>query len=365
MTTFPSQPDQLTSEFFTTVLRSSGDLGPHREVTNFRSSTIGDGMSILGLVQRVELDYSEGDGPAGPTTVIAKFATPVEANRAIAMNTRMYQREVDFFHDIAPTMEMPLTKCYFATIDTETGDFVVVLEDLRNYRAGDQISGISADEAKLIIDSFAPLNAAYFGKVDQPLLADCMRIDTSYRDLFLPGVFGTWEMCRDKFPHFMTPEVLEALPRYIAAMSDLHRMMGERTQTLVHGDVRLDNVMFGSDPAQHPIVLIDWQAIMISNPMQDVAYMVSQSMETDIRRECEEDLIAHARDALTAHGVEGYTLEQARSDYDVAVLWIMCYPLIIGGVCDPANERSLALAEKVLRRSTATVTDRNLLALLP
>jgi hypothetical protein len=88
-------------------------------------------------------------------------------------------------------------------------------------------------------------------------------------------------------------------------------------------------------------------------------------MDTDLRREHEEDLIGYYRERVTDLGVRGYTLDQARADYDVAALWIMSYALIIGGVCDPDNERSVTLAELILRRSTQTASDRNLVALLP
>jgi hypothetical protein len=362
---FPTHPDELTAAWLTMALRKGGAIGEGQEVASFSSSTIGEGISLLGLVQRVELTYSDGGGSAGPASVVIKFAHPLEANRAIAMNTNMYWREIDFFRNIAPHVEMPLTACYHADIDLATGDNAVVLEDLRAYRAGDQVAGVSAAEAKQIIDAYAPLNAAFWGKTDQPLLADTMRIDTTYMETLPPGVFGTWERCRELFPHCMTEDVLASLPRYIDALLDLHKLMGARTQTLIHGDVRLDNVMFGQGDGQHPIVLIDWQAIMISNPMQDLAYLLSQSVDTEIRRAHEDELVAYYRDKVTELGVEGYTLEQATNDYDVAVLWIMCYPLIIGGAFDPANERGLALAELVLRRSTQTVTDRNLLRLLP
>ena len=365
MPTFPTQPDQLTAEWFTAMFRDAGVLGADRSVTSFESASVGEGLSLLGVVHRTELTYSEGDGAAGPDTVVIKFATLVEANRAIAMNTNMYQREIDFFRSIAPRVEMPLAACYFADIVKETGDNIVVLEDLKAYRAGDQLTGIDLGEAKAIIDAYVPLNAAFWGKTDDPLLDDCMRIDSSYVEPFLPGVYGTWERCRELFADSFAPDVLAALPRYIDSMRDLHRLMGERTQTLVHGDIRLDNVMFGQTAEQAPIVLIDWQAIMVSNPMQDLGYMLSQSMDTELRRAHEDELIAYYRDRITGLGVEGYTLEQARADYDVAVLWIMCYPVIIGGVCDPTNDRGRELAAQVIQRSTQTVSDRGLLSLLP
>lgn len=362
---FPVHPDQLTPQWLTMALREGGAIGDGLEVTGFTTATIGEGISLLGLVQRVSLTYSDGDSPVGPDSVVIKFAHPLEANRAIAMNTDMYWREIDFFRNIAPHVEMPLTSCYYAAIDRETGENAVVLEDLKAYRAGDQVAGIHADEARRIIDAYAPLNAAFWGKTDQPLLAETMRIDTTYRDTLPAGVFGTWERCRELFPHCITDDVMAALPRYVDSLLDLHTLMGQRTQTLIHGDVRLDNVMFGEGPEQHPIVLIDWQAVMISNPMQDLAYLLSQSVDTEVRRAHEDELVAYYCDKVTELGVEGYTLEQATEDYDVAVLWIMCYPLIIGGAFDPANERGLALTEAVLRRATQAVTDRNLLALLP
>ena len=71
----------------------------------------------------------------------------------------------------------------------------------------------------------------------------------------------------------------------------------------------------------------------------------------------------HAR--LTDLGVEGYSLEQCWDDYDVAVLYLLSYPLVIGGAFDAANERGKRLAEEVLRRSSQTVTDRGLLKLIP
>ena len=135
--------------------------------------------------------------------------------------------------------------------------------------------------------------------------------------------------------------------------------MGRRTQTLVHGDVRVDNVMFGPDD-QHPVVLIDWQAVMVSNPLQDLAYLLSQNLTVDDRRAHEDELVRYYFDQLVALGVTGYTLEQCWDDYDVGVLYLLSYPLIIGGAFDPANERGKQLAEEVLRRSSQTVTDRGL-----
>lgn len=362
-TTYPAQPEQLTNQWLTNALTDAGALTPGRSVTDFSVTNVGAGIGLLGLVVRANLTYDEGDPAPGPDSIVIKFATPVEANRAVAMNTRMYEREVTFFNTVAPSVAVPMPQCYYAAVDTTTGDNIVALEDLKAYRAGDQVEGVSVDGAKLIIDAIAPLHAAFWGKTDQPLLDNAMRIDTSYVESFPPSLDMTWENCVKLFPHAIAADVLPEVGRYVKRLRDVMTMMGQRTQTFIHGDVRLDNVMFGSGPDQHPVMLVDWQAVMVSNPGHDLSYMLTQSLDVDVRRAHESELVEYYHSALLRHGVTDYTLEQCFDDYDVGALFLFSYPLIIGGFCD-MTPRAVQLAEAILHRSSTAVSDRRLLRLL-
>lgn len=360
---FPAQPEELAPAWLTGALRGSGRLAPDRAVSSVAVTPVG--MGILGQVVRIHAAYDGGSPGAEPPTIVAKFAHPLEANRAIAMNTRMYEREVRFFNEIADRVAVPKPACYHAAVDTVTGENVVLLEDLGAYRAGDQVDGVTVDEARAIIDAVAPLHAAFWGRGDDAALADAMRIDSSYIEPFLPGLMGTWERAVAEFPHRIAPEVLPHVPRYVQAVGDLMRHMGTFPQTLVHGDVRLDNVMFGDGgEGRHPVMLIDWQAVMVSNPLQDLGYLLSQSLPVEARRAHERELVEHYHTRLVEHGVTGFDLAACWDAYDVAVLTFFCYPLIIAGVSVPDDPRSVALADAVLERSSAAVADRGLLAIL-
>ncbi len=361
---FPAQPEELTNEWLTTALTDAGALTPGRQVTGFSVTNVGAGIGLLGLVVRVSLEY-DGDPPApGPESIVVKFATPVEANRAVAMNTRMYEREVTFFNNVAPSVDVPMPVCYFAAVDTVTGDNIVALEDLKAYRCGDQVDGVGVDEAKLIIDAIVPLHAAFWGRTDQPLLDNAMRIDTSYAEAFPPSLDMTWENCVKLFPHAIAADVLPEVSRYVKGLRGVMKLMGQRTQTFVHGDVRLDNVMFGSGPDQHPVMLVDWQAVMVSNPVHDLSYMLTQNFDVEERRAHEAELVEYYHAGLLSHGVTDYSLEQCYDDYDVGALFLFSYPLIIGGFCDTSSPRAVQLAEAVLQRSSAAVSDRKLLSRL-
>ena len=364
MAKFPLQPEQLTNDWFTTTLRSAGVLGASNEVTSFDVSFIGDGVGLLGMVVRVALAYAS-TAESGPATVVIKFAHPVAENRAIAMNTNMYEREVTFFNSVAPDVDVPKPKCWFAEVDAETGGNCVVLEDMVGYRSGDQVAGASADEVRMIIDAIVPLHAKFWGKAEGRF-PGMMQINSSYIEPFMPGVEGTWQNCITQFGYCMTPGVVEAMPRYVSALREIMRRNGERTMTLIHGDVRVDNVMFGDGkPGLAPVVMLDWQAIMVSNPMQDLAWLLNSGFDIELRRKHEDEFLAHYCERLAAAGVSGYSIAQARDDYDMGLLWMLCYPVIIGGAFDPANSRGKALAEECLRRATAAVSDRGLLSRIP
>jgi hypothetical protein len=366
MAAFPIQPEQLTNEWLTTTLRSADALGDHNSVTGFGVSFIGEGVGLLGMVIRVALTYADTGPSAGPDSVVIKFAHPVPENRAIAANLNMYEREVKFFHDIAPEVDVPKPVCFFAGMDYETGSDIVVLEDLKRYRAGDQVAGVTTEEAKMVIDAIAPLHARYWGKTDTHLLRDMMRIDGNYVEPFTPSVTFTWQPALANFGYVVPDEVKAGVEAYAAKIPDIMRLMGQRTQTLIHGDVRMDNVMFGDgQPGLHPVVMLDWQAIMVSNPLQDLAWMLSACIPAEQRRATEDELVRYYHQALGNHGVTNYSIEQCFDDYDVALLFMFSYPIIIAGAFDPANERGKALAVESLRRSSQCVADRKLFSRIP
>ena len=364
MSTFPVLPEQLTNEWFTSMLRDAKKLGGDNTVTGFDVSYIGDGVGLLGMVIRVKLNYS-GAANAGPASVVIKFAHPVPENRAIAANLNMYEREVIFFNEVSSQVATPQPDCYFAAMNYDLGSNVVVLEDLNAYRAGDQVKGATVDEVKMVIDSIIPLHAKFWNKAAETF-PKMMRIDTSYIVPFAPSVQGTWQPALANFGYCFADGVKEAMPKYVDELPNIMRMLGNRATTLIHGDVRLDNVMFGDGkPGLQPAVMLDWQAIMVSSPMQDIAWLLNSGVAVEMRRKHEEEFLAYYCEKIAAAGVQGYTLDTARDDYNTALLFMMCYPVIIGGAFDPANERGKALAEEGLRRSTAAVADRGLLKLIP
>ena len=360
--TYPAHPSELTPEWLTTQLRTAGVLGDG-SVTGFTTTPVGEGIGMLGILVRAALTYDR-PAPDSPASIIAKFATPIEGNRAVALHFKLYEREVRFYRAIAPKVTARAPRCYGAEIDPINGDCVVLLEDLSAYRTGDQVEGCSAAQAKEIIEAVAPLHASFWGKVDDTDLDWVPHIDGDRQiEGMTGGCVAGWDPAIAQFGGVIAEEIKAAKDRFLPAVPELHRMMGRRTQTLIHGDVRLDNLMFGTNSNQHPVVLLDW-SMTVSSGLHDIAYLLSQNVTTAERRAHEKALLEHYRAQLAEQGVD-YPMDKIWDDYRVAVLYLFTYAIVIAGTLDPSNERGSAFMRELMARASATVVDHDLLTLLP
>jgi len=296
---------------------------------------------------------------------VAKFATTSEQNRAVAAAFRVYEREALFLRDVSSKTTAPIPAVYGVEIDVPSGEFVLLMEDLGGYRTGDQVAGCGLDEAKLVLDAIAPLHAAFWGTVDVPELAFAPRIDGDMQRVGMSGACAAgWDPCIERFGAVIPDSIKAARDRYTSQAEELHRRMGRLPQTLIHGDLRLDNVMFGETPDHRPAMVLDWQGVIISAAVQDVAYLLTQNLTTENRRAHEDTLLRHYHDRLVAEGVADYPYEQFVADYRLASLYLYVYAMVIGGTLDPSNERGLAFMGQLIDRACASIVDHDLLSLL-
>jgi hypothetical protein len=111
-------------------------------------------------------------------------------------------------------------------------------------------------------------------------------------------------------------EVLNGYPELVADWLMLHP---ERF-ALLHGDFRLDNLMFAPDGS---ITVVDWQTISVGLPARDLAFFVATSLTSEDRQAAERSLVSAYHDALLAEGVADYSPEQCFEDYRLGLLHVL------------------------------------------
>jgi hypothetical protein len=94
--------------------------------------------------------------------------------------------------------------------------------------------------------------------------------------------------------------------------------MRPRPFAVCHGDYRLDNLMF--PPEGDGVVAIDWQTLDIAPPARDLAYFIGTSLDVNVGRGAEEELVALYHAGLVQRGVDEYDLSRCLDDYRLGLL---------------------------------------------
>jgi aminoglycoside phosphotransferase (APT) family kinase protein len=75
------------------------------------------------------------------------------------------------------------------------------------------------------------------------------------------------------------------------------------TKCLIHGDFRLDNMLFDIHGGAEPIAVLDWQTVAVGNAMTDIGYFMGTGIGDALRRPHEAELLDLYCAEMTRRGV--------------------------------------------------------------
>ena len=360
----PADVASLDAAWLTQALRISGVLSMRSFVAACDAQQLGAGAGLIGAVGRVQLTY--GGAPTdAPTRMICKFPSAVTANRAVADAFDMYGREVHFYQSLAATTSLGHPRCYFAASATSTTDFVLLLQDLGDRRLGDQVLGSNLTDAEFVVDAMAAFHAENWNRTDD---ARFTWLTSHANDLQIGGMEAGfaqgWPRFSSEFSSLIPPSVKRWGHRVGPNTRAILHALCSGPQTICHADFRLENMFFAATPEQPDFAIVDWQSITKSSGAQDLAYFLTQSVQLDVRRRHERDLLARYLEGLRASGVRHYDTADLLLDYRRATLYLLDYAVVIASTLDLANERGAAVARALSARACAALDDLDCEALL-
>ena len=309
------EPEDVDADWMTAVLEASGAAKGARVIDLELDSFIGTGQT--GRNARFALTWDEPDGR--PASVVAKFPSGDAAARLNAFTTGAYLTEVSFYKELAPTLDIRIPQCHLAAFDHDRPDFVLIMEDLAGSVQGDQVQGLTVDQAALAVEQAVGLHAPRWG---DPTLADFGGHRPKGEEAAAGlGMIYTMmvEPCLERLGPGLDADIV-CLMRDIAPMVGQWILGSDSPRTVVHVDYRPDNFMFGCTPAAPPLTVVDWQTVSDGPPMMDLAYMIGGSFEPARRAEVERDLLDDYRSRMVAAGVV-YGADALWRDYRLASLW--------------------------------------------
>jgi Phosphotransferase enzyme family len=274
-----------------------------------------------------------GTGQTGATyRVSATYATETDLPRTFAVKLPAqddavrervalgYRSEVEFYTDVADNVRIPVPRCYYSDISDSGADFVLMLADMAPAVQGDQIAGCTAQEADLAVAALAGLHG--------PSWCDPVWLGLSAISMPKPGDEAAAKGLGDV--SVMAADItIEKLGPHMSAedRDTLSAAMGLVTPwllaepnryALMHGDYRLDNMLF--DPNRQRITIVDWQTLGVGLPARDLAYFTATSLVPEVRAELERELVGRYHEALLGYGITDYDADTCWRDYRLGVI---------------------------------------------
>lgn len=376
--TIPSSLDDLTPDWLTGALRSSGVIGEDAEIDSVSSVVLGTGEGFAGDLARLTVTYRRGTGPA---TMVAKIPTSIVDNRRGSEMLGVYEREIRMYQLLLPGLGLPVPRLYYADVDPnpewekqmeavrraeklpiwflrflawilrrfvkpEARLSVLILEDLDGAEIGDQVSGTSVERVGAVLDVAARMHARTWGeRLPEP--GPWLQSGGIAPKLFQASYLGMHKAFLKGAGKRVSAHMRALLDRLRRdGLERGRRIHTELPQCLVHGDLRLDNVFFAGDDVR---ALIDWQLTRTGPAVVDVAYFIAGSLGDEVDEDVITELLIRYHTGLVAHGVADYPLERLLADYEDGLL------SVLGGLTaveqlDMGDDRGLALVESMVAR---------------
>ncbi len=358
----PRSPDELTAAWCSAALR------PVRPVTGVRTRTFGEGVGMLSVMVRVELDYEGGRAEPDPASVVVKLPPWRPGNRGMGTEWGYFEREAAFYRQLAGAAHTPAPRCHHVAVDPSERVAVLVLDDHTDAAPLDQIEGCPVPVAELVVDAAARLHAAWW---EAPLLAASgfvPALDDGVEDRSARLFREAMPAFAARYRHLVPDTAFAAAERYGPVLAERYHAWAARgPHTLVHNDLRIDNMLAVPD-ATRPcgvgaVLFVDWQRIIRFHGACDLAYFLAGSLTIADRRAHEDELLRRYHEALLASGVRDYPWERCRVDYRDAMLrWLGL--VTVASMIDVANERGERLMATMVERHFTAAADHEVGALL-
>ena len=350
----PRYPRDVTCEWLSTVLSARG---APVDVSDVDVTAIGTGQT--GATYRVSVEYAVN--PRGvPGTFVIKL--PAQDDTVRDRVTIGYRSECAFYATVADRVRVPIPQCFYCEISADGRDYALLLADQAPAVQGDQLAGCGEHEARLAVRALAGLHGPSWCDpvwLDFPGIAFARPDQASAKGLGDVALMSA-EITMDKLGERMSAADRETFTSAMDSVTPWLLAEHERF-ALLHGDYRLDNMLF--DPDAKSVTVVDWQTLGVGLPARDLAYFTATSLNPELRAGIEADLVAEYHRTLTGYGLTDYDRETCWGDYRLGMLQTLLISAL-GFAFATATDRGDDMVLTMLSRGCQAIRDLGTLDLI-
>jgi Phosphotransferase enzyme family len=357
----PQTIAEISAGWIDELLRSAGAISSQRAAA-VAVRPIGDSVGYLSSMAAVGLTYDApaADGKSGPESVVVKLEPAAGTFRDAERNSRAFEREAYFYRDISSSIDVRVPRVYFAHVEADGS--ALVMEDLTRLKPGDQVRGMRHEEVIATVRQIGRVHAAYWNSErlsSFPWLPD--------HDLFwFEGYEERWPGFAKEYEVRLGREALAMGEGVLKHLDWLKARLVERPATLVHADLRADNLLFGEPRSADAVVIVDWQLATRSMAAIDPTRLLGGSEPASERNGHHLEVFTAWHETLLEHGVTDYEYEEALDDFRLGALFNLLVPVLAYGfTAGTTSVRTARLVDAQVERMYVSASELDAGTLLP
>lgn len=347
---YPAALAELSPEWFSLAL---SEKYPGTEVIESRVTSAISGTATK---VRFELVY-EPSSPALAQLPASLWLKGGFEAHASSIGTS-FVNEVNFFRDLAPVVPVNRPAAYYAALDPDSSNGIVLLEDLlaRGATFGHVTNPLDVAAAAEVLDQLARLHACFWKKAALRTFPWLSSGGAIVNDGVVDQFVGLWEQT-ERLPRFAFVKSAQRDRRRVReALLQMWSNAELASHCLIHGDSHPGNLFF--EPSGRPGYL-DWQQVMRGAWAHDVAGFLIPALPVEIRRRHERELMAHYLDRLGCHGAGDVpSFAEAWDAYRRHAMWTFMWVLC------PVAYQPENICTIVAERACAAIDDLETLSAL-
>ncbi len=352
----PIHPEEITPEWITFALSEGGHIKECRAVS-IDKKVLGEGVGLLSSVVRVGIEYDLIEQGA-PESVVVKIEPEADWSKEFNEELSSFQREIRFYREVASNAPIQFPKFYYAV--DEPPAYSLVLEDLSYYTPGDQLVGMHQSQVMDTVEVVAKLQAKYWNNNNLEKLAWMPRRNGVSNDFT-----EKWPLFLENFGHLLNKEAVELGDRLVKHVDWKNKEIEKRPLTVVHADLREDNLLFPPAGSGKPVLILDWQLTTRNIGAADVARIMGGSEIPKERKGHHFEVLRKWYDTLIKEGVADYTWDDAVYDFRLGTLSYLCFPVHFCKAGIGATGRLKELLDTVYNRAFSSAVDIDAGSVLP
>ena len=351
----PQHPEEITANWITFALKQAGII-KENSIKSIKKDIIGGGRGFLSSVVKVEITY-DLPGTEAPESVVVKIEPESKSYKQYGTETHAFEREIRFYNTIAKNIDIRLPEVYY-TVDKPPA-YCIVMEDLTSYMPGTQVIGMHHNKVIDTVRKIAKIQAGYW---DNKKLHDLDWMPTT-NNIVVNTEY--WKSFLDNYSGYLSDKQVLIGERLINSASWLKKERETRPKTIVHYDLREDNLLFGSDELKNEILIIDWQLTIKSIGAFDVARIVGGSELVLERQGHEFEVLQYWYKELLDNGVSGYSWDDAVYDFKMGALLCACLPIFFHKKAIKTRGKENNLSEVMIRGHFSSLEEIDAVSILP